>query len=103
LWIHYSGYALKKITGIPAIIIPDYQHEFEIVGRLAKYFKGGLSIPQMMEMTFEEVYFWYKIYERQIAESIIIDECKGKNIPEGRSMENRIDKKIKKWHKVTEE
>jgi hypothetical protein len=67
---------------------------------LAKYFKGGLSIPDMMPMKFKEVLFWYKIHERQIAESIIIDECKGKNIPEGRAMENRINRKIKKWHKV---
>lgn len=71
-----------------------------MVGRLAKYFKGGLSIPDMMKMQFKEVSFWYKIHERQIAESIIIDECKGKNIPEGVAMENRINNKIKEWHKV---
>ena len=71
-----------------------------MVGRLAKYFKGGLSIPQMMKMTFEEVYFWYKIYERQIAESIIVDSCqqKGKEIPTGPAMERGINKKIEEWH-----
>jgi len=74
-----------------------------MVGRLAKYFKGGLSIPDMMHMTSKEIVFWYKIYERQMAESVIIDECKGDNIPEGIAMENRINKKIKAWHGETED
>ena len=73
-----------------------------MVGRLAKYFKGGLSIPDMMKMDFKEVHFWYKIHERQIAESIIIDECKGKNVPEGIAMEKKINSKINSWHGITE-
>lgn len=71
-----------------------------MVGRLAKYFKGGLSIPQMMNMTFEDVYFWYKIHERQIAEEIIINEYSKNNkpIPSSTRLENLIDSKIAEWH-----
>ena len=71
-----------------------------MVGRLAKYFKGGLSIPDMMKMNFKEVHFWYKIYERQIAEEIIIGEFSRKSnpIPSGKPMERLINKKIAEWH-----
>ena len=98
--VYYPGNALKKIIGVPSLIVPDFTNEFEMIGRLAKYFKGGFSIPEMEKRTFEDVFFYYKIYERQIAERVIIDECKDKNIPEGLAMENRINRKIKKWHKV---
>lgn len=44
---------------------------------------------------------WWKIMERQIAEDIIIRECTDKNkpVPEGRSMERRVDKMISDWYK----
>lgn len=85
--------------------IPDYTNEFIMVGRLAKYFKGGLSIPEMMKMTFKDVYFWYKIHERQIAEEVILNEYRqnDKPIPEGIALENRIKKKIAEWNNIAEE
>ena len=57
----------------------------------------------MLKMTYSEVHFWYKIYEREIAEEQVIEDCKGKNIPDGKSMERRIDAKIKKWYGITED
>jgi len=73
-----------------------------MIGRLAKYFKGGLSIPEMMKMTFKEVYFWYKMYERQIAEEVISNEyqSKDKPLPSAREIERLIKKKIDEWNKT---
>ena len=101
-WVLYAG-GLKKAIGYPTAPIPDYNSEFKMVGRLAKYYKGGLSIPEMLKMTYSEVHFWYKIYEREIAEEHVIEDYKGKNIPDGKDMERKIDAKIKKWYGITED
>lgn len=59
----------------------------------------------MMKMTFNEVYFWYKIHERQIAEDAVIDDYlkKQKEIPEGKAFERAVEKKIKEWYPDDEE
>ena len=101
---YYTVHARKKGIGIPRIIVPDFTKQFEIVGRLAKYFKGGLSIPDMMNMTFEDVFYWYKIHERQIAEQIISEErARGDKPPFlPHQMDKAIDKKIQQWYKELE-
>lgn len=82
--------------------VPSYEWEFRRIGRIAKYFKGGMSIPEMMKMDFRrDIKPWWDRMERQIAEEIIIRELteKDKPIPDGVAMEKRIDKKIKDWYK----
>jgi hypothetical protein len=56
----------------------------------------------MMRMDFHrEIWPWFKIMERQIAEDVIIDEYAKKKqpVPYGIAMERRIDKKLKYWNK----
>lgn len=70
-----------------------------MMGRLGKYFQGGLSIPAMLKMTSREVVSWYDIYIYQIAEEDVISE-KAKNkdaVPEGKALERLVNKKISEW------
>lgn len=59
----------------------------------------------MMKMTFKEVYFWYKIHERQIAEESVIHDYvkKNKEVPEGKAFGRAVEKKIKEWYDTGEE
>lgn len=70
------------------------------MARMGKYFEGAFPIPAMMEKDFHrDIWPWYKIMERQIAEDLIIDEYVKKNepVPGGIAMERRIDKKLDEW------
>jgi len=82
------------------MFIPDYESEFEIVGKLAKYFKGGMTVEYMMGLTFREVFRWYKRYEKQMAEESIIEKYvrEKKPIPTGIAFINLVNKKIKEWN-----
>ena len=73
-----------------------------MVGRLAKYFGGALPIAEMEKRTFKDVFYWYKIHARPIAEEVIVNECQQNNkpIPQGIALENRIKKKILEWNKT---
>lgn len=104
MWFYPTGTTRKKIAGIPIIKL-DFSNEFTIVGRLAKHFKGGLSIPDQSRMTFKEIYFWYKIYEKQMAEEIIINDLakRDKPMPAGNQLNKMVDKKIADWYKDLEE
>ena len=49
--------------------------EFETIGLLARFFKGGLSIPAMMQMEFRrDIKPWYDIYVLQSTEEEIVYE-----------------------------
>lgn len=50
--------------------------QFEVVGLLARFFKGGLTIPDMMKMKWSEVLFWYDIYELQMTEEEVIEDLR---------------------------
>lgn len=52
----------------------------------------------MMNMTYKDVYFWYKKQERAIIEENIIRERQqeDKAIPEGKTLQRLIDKQIEK-------
>lgn len=54
----------------------------------------------MMQMTWDEIYPWYKEYEEQIAEEIIINKYSKENkpIPSGQTLERLVKNKIKEWH-----
>ena len=54
--------------------IPDYTIYFEKISEYAKHMNGSHPISELMEMKTREFDFWYKIYERQVVEQIIISE-----------------------------
>ena len=45
-----------------------------MIGLLARFFKGGLTIPDMERMTWPRVKFWYEIFILQTTEEEIISE-----------------------------
>ena len=79
--------------------MPSVKSDYRMIGRLAKYFGGALSIPTMMEMKPREIIEWWDIYIWQIAEEDVISEKarKDKPIPSGRTLERLVEKKIESW------
>lgn len=85
----------------------DFKFEFEIVGLLARFFRGGLTIPDMMKMTFKDVFFWYENYELQVTEEEVVSELsyddKGnkRTLPSPSVIREIVDERIKerreKW------
>ena len=51
-----------------------FDSEFEVMGLLARFFKGGLSIPAMLEMRFSKIKPWYDIFVLQSTEEEVIQE-----------------------------
>lgn len=78
------------------ILPPDYVVEWEILVEVARFFKGSLQVPDLIEMTFKEVYFWYKLEERKIIEeNILYDFQKNdKPLPDTNALRKLVDKKI---------
>lgn len=71
-----------------------------MIGLLARFFKGGLTIPDMLKMTWPEIYFWYENYELQITEEEVINELqydsKGnkKKLPSNETIRRIVDERI---------
>jgi hypothetical protein len=52
-----------------------FDYEFEKIGLLARFFKGGLTIPYMMELKFRrDIKPWYDIYILQSTEEEVITD-----------------------------
>lgn len=50
-----------------------FDYEFEVMGLLARFFKGGLTIAEMMRMSFRrDIKRWYDIYVLQSTEEEVI-------------------------------
>ena len=71
------------------------------MGLLGRFFRGGLSIPDMMKMTWKEILFWYDIYELQVTEEEVIQELsydektgKKKKLPSVNEIRNIVNKRI---------
>ena len=47
-----------------------------MIGLLARFFKGALTIPMMLAMKWNDVLFWYDIYELQVTEEEVNEELK---------------------------
>ena len=69
-----------------------------MISDYARYMKGGYQIPDLMKLKKNDFMFWYRIHERQIVESIILNDfaSRKKPAPEGIAMRNKIDNYIKK-------
>jgi hypothetical protein len=69
-----------------------------MISEYARYMKGGYQIPDLMKLKKNDFMFWYRIHERQIVESIIVNDfvSKKKIPPEGIALRNRVDNYIKK-------
>jgi hypothetical protein len=79
----------------------DFGQQFEVVGLLARFFRGGLTIPDMMKMKWKEILFWYDIYELQITEEEVvykyqkeISEGKRQRMPKHEVIRKKVDEKI---------
>lgn len=72
------------------------------MGLLLRFFKGGLSLSEMMKMTWKDLLFWYKIFERQVTEEQVVQELKfdknGKerSLPSPQKIREIVDDKILK-------
>ena len=70
------------------------------MGLLARFFKGGLTIPDMMKMKWPEICFWYENYELQITEEEVTEELrydsKGnkKRLPSQQTIRAIVDERI---------
>jgi hypothetical protein len=72
------------------------------MGLLARFFKGGLSIPAMLTMTWPEIVTWFDIYELQSTEEEVISDLsydkktgKKKTLPHPKRIREIVLEKIK--------
>ena len=74
---------------------------------VARFFKGALSVPDMMLMRFKDIYFWYKLEERKIIEQELLYEMKKNDenipLPDSNKLRKMVDKEIEKRQKEVEE
>ena len=82
----------------------NFIFQYEIIGLLAKYFGGGLPVRDLEKMTWPQIRFWYKIYEKQVAEEEVINllkqpDKKGntKPMPSPKRIRELTDKKLAEW------
>lgn len=52
----------------------DFSYIREKIGLLARFWKGGLSIPMQIEMDWFEILKWYDVYELQSTEEEVVNE-----------------------------
>jgi hypothetical protein len=66
------------------------------MGLLARWFKGGLTLPAQLLMTWSEVLFWYRIYELQAKEEEIIGRYQGggQSVPSPESLRKMVLKEL---------
>lgn len=68
-----------------------------MISELARYYKGAYQISYMMDQTFRDILFWYRLHEREIIEESIISKLgKDKPIPSRKKMKRMVDKEIEK-------
>ncbi len=67
-----------------------------MISELARYYKGSYQISYMMEKTFRDILFWYRLHEREIIEDSIISKLKDKPIPSRKRLKRMVDKEIEK-------
>jgi len=71
------------------------------MGLLARFFKGGLTIPHMEGMKWKEILFWYDIYEIQATEEEVVHDLgfdkngKKKKLPSYKRIREVVEEKIK--------
>ena len=71
-----------------------------MIGLLARFFKGGLSIPDMLKMKWKDILFWYDIYELQATEEEVVQDLscdsKGnkKTLPSSETIREIVNEKI---------
>lgn len=72
------------------------------MGLLLRFFKGGLSLSEMMKMNWKDILFWYNIFERQVTEEQVVYDLKfdknGKErrLPKPEVIRKLVDEKILK-------
>lgn len=72
------------------------------MGLLARFFRGGLTIPNMMKMKIREIMFWYNIMEIQATTENEVNRLsydqktgKEKKLPSPEKIREIVDQKIK--------
>jgi len=71
-----------------------------VIGLLARFFKGALTIPMMLTMKWNDVLFWYDIYELQVTEEEIVQELKydkngkEKKLPPANTIRELVNERI---------
>jgi hypothetical protein len=76
------------------------------MGLLARFYRGGLSIATMMNMTWEEIEKWYKIYILQSTEEEVIFELshdkdgKKKRLPDARKIREIVLNRIQEEKRI---
>ena len=76
------------------------------MGLLARFFKGALTIPHMMSMTWPELQFWFENYELQITEEEVVNKLrydkktgKERELPSPEKIRQIVDKQIEERRK----
>ena len=76
----------------------------EMMGLLARYFKGGLSISDMKKMDYDEIKDWYDIYVLQSSEESTVEKLrydkdgKERNLPSTERIREVVIENIKQQY-----
>ena len=80
----------------------DFTDQFRTLAVVAKYFNGAASFEFLESKTFDEVWFYYKLYEFQATWDEIVNELsydkKGnsKKLPSNKKIKEIVEARIKK-------
>ena len=76
--------------------------EFEILSRIAGYYKGAFLISELMAYNLRELLFWYDKMTREIVEDSILNERASKKKPplSSQTLKRMVDKKLRDYEEV---